>query len=583
MKFATVVLLLSVSGVAKLAVGQDNNIPQVQHVIMIIQENRTPDNLFGSDAIRKVHMLPPGADLAKQGACFDTITQTDEIIKLTPWRMDACFDPHHGHNQRPPINDAWVTSYRNGNMDGACNTSINKIYCKTGTPPCALAGYKHCPQYTYVDNSTGILKPLFEIAQQYGYANYMFQTNQGPSYPAHQFLLSGTSAPVHFSNDPHKYWEWFVAEIPYGFNEAGCATRQGIAPPQIDPNGVESDGYTPQPPVDSPGFPCYEHETLPDLLNANHVTWKYTGGRAGRPSSYWIAPNSIRHLCGTPGYDGACQGEEWIHHVIIPPFPPVAGQMAPILSDLQNCTLPGVSWVIPDGSYSDHAGAKADVKGASWIASIVNAVGGYDNAGKPLPKNCNYWSNTVVLITWDDWGGWYDHVLPWNCHPGPNGNCEGYANGTGSQYVYGFRVPLLVVSAYAKKGYISGALPPYGPGEVAPYVHDFGSMLNFIEYAFGKKGIPLSFPGSPGLGISPPYPYADFLAPDAPFSDHNASLYSLADFFDFTKPARKFKPLTLAPQFQQYNAAYFENYGLHKGDQAPQDPDDDALEALDDD
>ena len=145
--------------------------------------------------------------------------------------------------------------------------------------------------------------------------------------------------------------------------------------------------------------------------------------------------------------------------------------------------------------------------------------------------------------------------------------------------MYGFRVPLLVVSAYAKKGYISGALPPYGPGEVAPYVHDFGSLLNFIEYAFGNNGTPLSFPGYPGLGISPTYPYADYLAPDAPFSDHNATLYSLSDFFDFSQKARPFHPLAIAPAYQQYNAEYFENYGGHDGDHPPADPDDDAIEA----
>jgi hypothetical protein len=237
--------------------------------------------------------------------------------------------------------------------------------------------------------------------------------------------------------------------------------------------------------------------------------------------------------------------------------------------------------VIPDGSYSDHAGATADIKGPTWVASIVNAVGGYDNAGKRLPKQCNYWENTVVVITWDDWGGWYDHVLPWNCTPGPNGTCQGYSNNTGSQYVYGFRVPLMVVSAYAKKGYISGALPPYGPGEVVPFVHDFGSILNFIEYAFGHHGIPLSFPGFPGKGISPAYPYADYLAPDGPFSDHTLTLYSLSDFFEFDKPPRKFRPIAIAPPYQQYDANYFENYGLHPGDHPPADPDDDGIEAED--
>jgi len=85
--------------------------------------------------------------------------------------------------------------------------------------------------------------------------------------------------------------------------------------------------------------------------------------------------------------------------------------------------------------------------------------------------------------------------------------------------------PLLVVSAYAKQGYISGACePPNCPNELQQYIHDFGSILNFIEYAFG-------------IGeISPNYHYADYFAPDGPVVCKTCALpYSLSDFFDFSK------------------------------------------------
>jgi hypothetical protein len=135
--------------------------------------------------------------------------------------------------------------------------------------------------------------------------------------------------------------------------------------------------------------------------------------------------------------------------------------------------------------------------------------------------------------------GWATHhVLPWRCSPATG--CLGYDNGSGGvggEYVYGFRVPLLVVSAYAKQGYISGKLP--SPGEVQPYVHDFGSILNFIEYAFGQ--------GGKSLGeVSPNYHYADYFAPDAPNTPGcNPTLcpYSLRDFFDFSNQ-RTFTPFT---------------------------------------
>ena len=229
-----------------------------------------------------------------------------------------------------------------------------------------------------------------------------------------------------------------------------------------------------------------------------------------------------------------------------------------------------LSWVIPDGTWSDHAGIGTDIKGPAWVAAIVNAVGTANRCG-----NESYWNDTVILITWDDWGGWYDHVLPWNCNN--VGVCSGYPNNTGQQYVYGFRVPLLVVSAYAKQGYISGACePPNCPNEQQQYIHDFGSILNFIEYAFGTGGKSL---GSP-YGIGPQqYPYADYFAPDGPRACGSKCPYpySLSDFFNFSQTATTFQPIVLPPVLCNsqvcYNAEWFENFNG-----TPSDPDDDGEE-----
>ena len=136
-------------------------------------------------------------------------------------------------------------------------------------------------------------------------------------------------------------------------------------------------------------------------------------------------------------------------------------------------------------------------------------------------------------MTWDDWGGFYDHILPYRCGPCPNGSCQGYPDFSGQYYVYGFRVPLLVVSAYnvhgtgSFKGYISGT--PSQGGEVKPYIHDFGSILNFIEYIFGSGGASLG-----EIDYRYPSHYADYWAPDSKYQDTNR-LYSLSDFFDFSQ------------------------------------------------
>ena len=135
-------------------------------------------------------------------------------------------------------------------MDGACTVQ---------TSNCTITH----PEYAYVESSDVV--PYFQIAQQYGYANYMFQTNQGPSFPAHQFLLSGTSAPLQygFVPDPcldmpsdYPCWEWFAAENAPRGAEYGCAGSTTVN--EIDPAGAESNGY-------QNGEPCYTHLTLVDL------------------------------------------------------------------------------------------------------------------------------------------------------------------------------------------------------------------------------------------------------------------------------------------------------------------------------
>jgi hypothetical protein len=219
--------------------------------------------------------------------------------------------------------------------------------------------------------------------------------------------------------------------------------------------------------------------------------------------------------------------------------------LAPVFNDLKNCTLPAVSWVIPDGRWSDHAGVGTNGNtglGPAYVAAIVNAIG-----GGVVGSTCNsttdprYWTKepTLILITWDDWGGWYDHVAP----PPPR-----------NQYEVGFRGPLLVVSEYTgtdSAGYVSG--PISGDGTTCPdprYCFDFGSILNFIENNFGHLGFI-------GNGT-----YADAQAP-------------VLDPGFFNSNTRNFKPILLPPTYSGEDANYFLAVPATGG---PQDPDDDAME-----
>ena len=398
---------------------------QIQHVIIIIQENRTPDNLF--------HGFP-GADTANSG-----INSLGQNIPLNPVGLRALYDLGHSHPD-------FVAMYDSGKMDGADKV---KLWCPKNKKTC---GPKN-PQFKYVNRSD--VAPYFQIGEQYTFADEMFQTNQGPSTPAHQFLLSGTSEPSEGS-DLYDETNAFDTEG----EGTGCFAIKKAYVRLIDPHGDDS----------QQAYPCFEHQTLPDLLDAAGITWKfYTQSLKGG----WTAPNSIQHLW---------QGPDW-QNVILNP--------STILTDINANNLAGVSWVTPVWQASDHADFNQGL-GPSWVASIVNAVG-----------QSPYWSNTAIFVTWDDWGGWYDHATPLIY----------------DQYTYGFRVPLLVASSYAKQGYVSHV------------THDFGSILHFTEEVFNL----------PSLG------FADSRADD------------LMDCFQFNSP-EKFHPIQ-AP----YDARYFVTHRFSPG------------------
>ncbi|MGC2656917.1 MAG: alkaline phosphatase family protein, partial [Bryobacteraceae bacterium] len=319
-------------------------------------------------------------------------------------------------------------------MDGAINIS-----CSGSCPSAA-------PQYRYVDNSQGVITPYLEMASQYGWANYMFQTNQGPSFPAHQFIFGGTSAPS-AADDAAGI---FAAENMNTTDAGGLAATAGCIAPStttvqlINASGVED--------ANQRIYPCFEHQTVPDILPSG-VTWRYYTPSAG---SIWTAPDAIQHICQSSGPGGECQGALWQNNVDL--------KSADVLSDIGNCNLRNLSWVIPTGANSDHAQSN-DGGGPSWVASIVNAIGN----SSACDNGNGYWKNTAIIITWDDWGGWYDHVPP-TVLPYPEGG-----------YQLGFRVPLIVISAYTPSRYINN------------YRHDFGSIIRFIEHNFSVPEGALNF------------------------------------------------------------------------------------------
>jgi phospholipase C len=445
-----------------------------QHVVVIFQENRTPDNLF-RELLTWPGVNPANYDIATWG-----VNSKGQVVPITPVPLGVGYDLSHAHA-------AFTSMYDNGKMDGA-----DKIPC-TGA---CIAN----PQFKYVSNSKHTLDPYLTLAADYGWANAMFQTNQGPSYPAHQFIFGGTSAPS--ATDDRS--GIFVAENPGAPKGAGytAGTDTGCLAPLnewnwligIAPNDVETRLTN-----KALGTLCFSHGTMATLLDERGLSWKYYAPAQVNPAgsnpggSIWTAPAAIREVCQPNKDYTQCLGREWATNVDLVP--------AEVLTDIADCRLANVSWVIPDGRNSDHPGSTVATGGPSWVAAIVNAIGtasGCDN-GK------GYWSDTAIIVTWDDWGGWYDHVLPT------------VLSGLQGHYQYGFRVPLIVVSAYTPKGYVNNVS------------HDFGSILRFIQATFDISEGSLGF--------------ADERA--------NTNLYG---FFNFQQAPRPYKVIA-AP----LNAAYFIN------------------------
>lgn len=349
--------------------------------MIIVQENRSVDNLFNG---------LPGAETVTYG-----LNSKGLKIRLQPIPLTAPYDISHKHN-------AFTVEYANGALDGF---NLVRSHCRNRSK-CPLTGLR---AYAYVPRNE--VEPYFSMATQYAFADHMFETNQGPSFPAHQYILSGTSATK--KNSTLKAAE--NPRTPQGKFTGGCDSPQGSVVSLIDPYGKETQQI----------YPCFDRPALTDLLEAKSLTWHYYQSHGG--PGLWNAPDAILHIWQSPYYDT---------NVTWPP--------STVLGDINNGRLASVAWVTPTLRESDHAGG-TDGSGPSWVSAVVNAIG-----------HSPYWNSTAIFVTWDDWGGWYDHIAPKQFN----------------SYELGFRVPLICISPYAKAGFVSHKR------------HEFGSILKFVERNF---------------------------------------------------------------------------------------------------
>ncbi len=355
---------------------------KIQHVIIVVQENRSFDNLFEGY---------PGADTVDSG-----YINTGKKVKLTSISLKTTWDlAHSSFAFFQACDGQGSVPGTNCKMDGF---NLEAVKCgHTFEPPCPTK----YPQYGFVPHSE--TQPYLTIAGQYVLGDRMFESNlDGSSFVSHQYIIAGqASASVNF---PQSTW--------------GC---DGGPSDKID---TLLQNRQIGPAIQA----CFDNETLGDELDAKGLSWNYYTAALKTGDGIWSAYQAISHIR---------YGPDWDKNVISP--------QTKFFDAVSNGTLPAVSWVTPTCANSDHSGCASNT-GPDWVASLVNAVG-----------KSKYWNSSAIFVFWDDAGGWYDHVAPTMV------DYDGL----------GFRVPLLVISPYAKKGYVSHV----------QYEH--GSILRFVEDQFG--------------------------------------------------------------------------------------------------
>jgi phospholipase C len=361
---------------------------KIKHVIFIMQENRSFDHYFGTF---------PGADGIPMSNGVPTVCAPDPATGkcVKPFHNPNFVNaggPHGEANAAMDVNGGKMDGFikalgattefcRRYPFDPSCKTVVNN---PTGLPD--VMGYhdaREIPNY-------------WSYAKQFVLQDRMFESNFSWSLPSHLFTVSGWSANCTVRNDP-----------------TSCSSELGY------PGGETSSNPT--------GRGVFAWTDITYLLFKRNISWRY-----------YVAPGTDFTCISDPitctiEKSSPDRGTPAIWNPL-PSFTTVQqdGQLGNIqvvgnfVKSARAGTLPAVSWIAPDGPTSEHPPASV-LTGQAYVTKLVNAT-------MKSPE----WSSTAIFVTWDDWGGFYDHVAP------PKVDENGY----------GLRVPGLVISPWAKQGYI---------------------------------------------------------------------------------------------------------------------------------
>ncbi len=378
-----------------------SGIHKIQHVIVIMQENRSFDSYFGTY---------PGADgiPMKNG---------EPTVSLLDPKTRTCVSPFHdtrlANAGGPHSAGAFQKDLAGGRLNGFISSAVSGEHglCRHQpfNPECtALQGREPDVMGYHTANE---IPNYWTYARDFVLQDHLFESTGAWSLPSHLYMVSGWSANCPRPNDVRS-----------------CGTDLHHPGPEA------SETSNPAP---------YQWTDITYLLHQAGVSW-----------AYYIAPGT-QPDCETGAMSCLPQAQRVLTPEIWNPLPDFQtvrqdGQLENVqpttrfLRAAATGTLPAVSWVVPNGVVSEHPPSSIQL-GQAYVTSLIDAV-----------MHGPDWKSSAIFLTWDDWGGFYDHVVP------PT------VDGAG----YGFRVPGLVISPYAKAGFIDHQ------------VLSFDAYLKFIEDDF---------------------------------------------------------------------------------------------------
>jgi phospholipase C len=356
-------------------------IHKIQHVVIIMQENRSFDTYFGTY---------PGADGIPHGVCVPDPTNGGCVAPFHDAADKNFGGPHGAANATSDIDG--------GKMDGFVAQAEKGQQCSTTNPACSPC---QAGQTTKCNDVMGY-HDAREIPNYWTYANdfvlqdHMFEPNSSWSLPEHLFQVSEWSAFCTSSTNPFS------------------CTNQLQNPNPV--SGLDPADQT----------PLYAWTDMTYLLHKNGVSWGYYVFKGSEPdceNDSAVTCQPVAQGAKTPGIWNPLPHFQTVHD---------DGQVGNVqtLSNFftaaKNGTLPAVSWIDPNGKVSEHPTGLVSA-GQTYVTGLINAI-----------MQSPDWKSTAIFLSWDDWGGFYDHVVP------PTVDRNGY----------GIRVPGIVISPFARQGVI---------------------------------------------------------------------------------------------------------------------------------